>query len=227
MTLLEMVQKAIRKSGAKVDLPSTVTENNNLIQLFVEWVVDAWKDIQLERLGWDWRVTRDKTFAITSAAAEYTVPSTMETINTKTVVIYDDPTDASFLQYISYDEYRRRRDTMTAATSRPLYFTLTPDDMIAFWPAPDQNYTVKYDGVLKVEILDDTDDNATPARLAEEYHDGIVWQAVRYYAQHFEDGSKFQEAVDRFVPYKKYFEERAMPDMSLDLSALYGYRKYN
>ena len=78
--------------------------------------------------------------------------------------------------------------------------------------------STKYYGQL---FLDNTDDNDTPSGIAAEYHDGIVWQAVAHYAQHFEDGSKLQEAMDRFIPYKKYFEMRAMPDVSVDLSAMY------
>ena len=58
-TYLEMVQKAIRKSGAKVDAPTTIVGATGITELFVEWVQDAWKEIQLEHLGWKWGVSRD------------------------------------------------------------------------------------------------------------------------------------------------------------------------
>jgi hypothetical protein len=111
---------------------------------------------------------------------------------------------------------------MYSASERPLYFTFTPDNKIAFWPWPNANYTIKYEGIRRVDVLDKTNNNDVPLNLHEDYHDGIVWQAVLYYAQHFEDGSKFQEAVDRFAPYKKYFEARAMPEVSVNTTALYS-----
>jgi hypothetical protein len=216
-----MVQKAIRRSGAKTDEPTTIVAATGLTKLFVEWVQDAWKEIQLERMGWDWRVARDEIMAITDASDEYAMPSTMESINLRTVTVYKALEDEGPVTFMHYDEWRRSRDTGVWSTGRPLYFTITPDDQWAFFPPPDQAYTVRFDGVRKVEILDDTDDNDTPTYLAEEYHDGIVWQAVAHYAQHFEDGSKLQEALDRFVPYKKYFEMRSMPEMTVRVDALY------
>lgn len=226
MTLLEMVQKAIRKSGAKVDVPTTVSGATGLVELFVEWVQDAWKEIQLERLGWHWRVLRDQVMAITSATDEYDMPSTLESINLRTVTIYSAVADEALMSYISYDEWRRRRDLATRATGRPTCFCITPNDKLALYPQPDDTYTLRYDGILKVEILDNTNDNATPTNIADEYQDGIVWLAVQHYAQHFEDGSKFQEARDRFIPYKKYYEERSMPDVSVNTTAMYNRTGY-
>jgi hypothetical protein len=98
--------------------------------------------------------------------------------------------------------------------------------MLAFYPPPDANYTVRYDGLLKVEILDDTDNSDTPTGLLTEYHDGIMWRAVMYYAAHFEDGAKLAEAQDRFRPYKKYYEERELEDVVVDTKAFYRSRTY-
>jgi hypothetical protein len=99
---------------------------------------------------------------------------------------------------------------------------------------PDANYTVRYEGILLPQVFDYTDaggngtSNAlTPTNLDAAYHDAIVWQAVMYYAMHFEDGSKLSEAQAMFRPFKKYFEERYMDIPTVDTSALYATYAYN
>lgn len=224
MTFLELVQKAIRKSGAKVDVPTTIVGADGLTEMFVEWVQDAWKDIQIERLGWKWRVLRDQIMAINNTEDEYAIPAALESLNPRTMTIYNATTTEGPLEYLSYEDWRWRRTLLNSSPSRPLYFTFTPDGNVAFLPFPDDSYSVRYDGVRKVELLDTADDNDTPTQLDEEYHDGIMWLAVKYYAQHFEDGTKYQEAVDRFKPYKKYYEAVKLPDVTIDTTYLYRRR---
>ena len=221
-TYLEMVQKAIRKSGAKVDAPTTIVGATGITELFVEWVQDAWKEIQLEHLGWNWRVSRDETLAITSATDEYAIPATLESFDKRTVSVYDAVDDESPVDFVDYHYWRIHLDKLNpTAASKPIKYTITPDDMIAFYPAPDQNYTVRFDGLTNVEILDDTDDADTPTGIGSVYHDGIVWRAIMYYAAHFEDGAKLAEATDRYRPYQKFFEEREQEDVTLDTTAMY------
>lgn len=221
-TYLQLVQKAVRKSGAKVDVPSTIVSATGIDELFVEWVQDAWKDIQLEHLSWSWRVARDTLLSITSSTDEYAMPSALESVDRRTFSVYKVIADESPLHFINYHYWRYHLDKLSpAASAKPINFTITPDDILAFYPKPDQNYTVRFDGLNKVEILDDTDNSDTPTGIRAEYHDGIMWRAVMYYAAHMEDGAKLQEAQDRFRSYKKYFEEREQEDVTIDTTAMY------
>ena len=225
-TYLELVQKAIRKTGAKIEKPTTIVGASGLTELFVEWVQDAWKHIQLEHLGWQWRVSRDLTLAITSATDEYALPATLEHLDKRTVSVYDAVDDELQIYHVNYHHWRNQLDKLNVAPgAKPICFTLTPDNKIAFYPIPDQDYTVRYDGLLAVEILDDTDDTDTPTGILEVYHDAITWKAIEYYAAHFEDGAKLQEAQNMFMPYKKYFEERELEDIVVDTKVFY--RDYN
>ena len=221
-TYLQLVQKAIRKSGAKIESPSTIVGATGLTELFVEWVQDAWKHIQLEHLGWKWRVSRDLSLAITSATDEYDLPSTLESFDKRTVSVYKAVDDELPIHYVNYQHWRNQLDKLNvAAGAKPIVYTVTPDDKIAFYPKPDQDYTVRYDGLKAVEILDNTADGATPTGLISVYHDGILWKAIEYYAAHFEDGAKLQEAQNMFRPYKKYYEERELEDVVVDTKVFY------
>jgi len=55
MNYLELTQKAIRQSGARIDAPSTVSGLDGLQELFAEFVSAAWRDLQLERPEWQFR----------------------------------------------------------------------------------------------------------------------------------------------------------------------------
>lgn len=222
---LQLVQKAIRKSGAKVEVPTTIVGASGLLELFVEWVQEAWIHIQLEHMGWHWRISRDLELNITSATDEYDLPATLEYFDMRTVSVYDEVEDELQIYHVPYLHWRNQLDKLNVAPgAKPICFTVTPDNKLVFYPIPDQAYTVRYDGHLVVEELDNTDDTDTPTGILPVYHDSIVWKAVEYYSMHFEDGAKLQEAQTMFRPFKKYFEERELEDVVVDTSAMYGAR---
>lgn len=228
MNYLQLVQKTVRKSGAKVEAPSTVVGQTGIAEMFVEWVADAWKDIQLERMGVNWRVARDVSFNLVVGTFDYSVSSLYESVNRRSVTCHLANAQESPVYYESYDYYRTQIDRIDRNDGKPQYFTFSPANTWVFWPNPDATYTIKYDAILLAQEFDATDNlgagtsNAqTPTGLAARYHDAIVWQAVMNYALHFEDGSKFTEAQLKFRPYKKYFEERFMPLITVDTTALY------
>lgn len=229
MNFLQLVQKAVRKSGAKIEVPSTVVAQTGLNALFVEWVSDAWKEIQLERLGLLWRRSRDLTLALIAGTDEYNIGGGLESVNTASLTCHLSNENESPVCFRTYAYWRQNVDRVDQTSGKPQYFTIGPDSTtFIFWPTPDVAYTVRYEGINVVEEMDFTDqagagtsDALTPTGLQSTYHDAIVWQAVMNYAMHFEDGSKLSEAQAKFKPYKKYFEERFMPIPQVYTSVLY------
>lgn len=228
MTYLELVQKAVRKSGSTVDSPSTVIGQTGLAFLFVEWVQEAWKEIQLERLGLYFRRDRDLTLSLVASTDEYTLPATLESVNTRSLTCHLAGDNETPLQFHTYDYWRRFVDKYTRQEDKPQYFTFGPHNKLIVWPQPDEAYTIRYEGILLPQEFDyedtagaGTSDALEPTNLNSQYHDAIVWQAVMSYAMHFEDGSKLAEARTKFKPYKKYFEERYMDIPVVDTTVLY------
>lgn len=229
MTYLELVQKAVRRSGATLTVPSTVVSQTGLAFLFVEWVRDAWKSIQLERLGLHFRRSRDLTLSLVASTDEYTLPATLESINTRSLTCHLSNENESPMQFQTYDYWRRFVDRVSRQEGKPQFFTIGPLGKLIVWPQPDEAYTIRYEGILLPEEFDyedtagaGTSDALEPTNLHSQYHDAIVWQALMYYAMHFEDGSKLQEAQAMFRPYKKYFEERYMDIPIVDTTILYS-----
>lgn len=231
MTYLELVQKAVRKSGATVTEPSTVFGQTGLAFLFVEWVREAWRNIQLERLGLYFRRSRDLTLSLVASTDEYSLPNTLESVNLRSLTCHLSNENETPLKFQTYDYWRLYVDKIHAnrTESKPQYFTFAPDNKLIVWPIPDEAYTVRYEGILVPQEFDyedtagaGTSDDLEPTNLPDQYHDAIVWQAVLYYAMHFEDGTKMAEAQSMFKPFKKYFEERYMDIPTVDTTALYA-----
>lgn len=229
MNYLSLVQKTVRKSGAKLDVPTTVVGQSGLSFLFVEWVQEAWKEIQMERLGIGWRVVTGETLSLVADTYEYALDSDLESINTRTVTCHLAGDNESPVCYMPSDYYRTQVDRVTRSSGKPQFFSLMPDDSNwVFWPNPNDAYTIRFEGIRKIQEMDYEDtagvgssDVITPTALPDVYHDAIVWQAIMNYAMHFEDGSKLQEAQAKFKPYKKYFESRFMDTVTVDTTALY------
>ena len=234
MNYLQLVQRAIRKSGAKLAVPSTVVDQTGITQLFVDWVADAWKDIQIERLGYYPRISRDLSMALVDGTYEYSLPATLEGVDTRSLTVDLAGVAQAPLYFCTYDHYRTTIDRQTRAEGKPQYFTLTPSNSLVLWPTPDAAYTLRYDGILIAQIFDSTDvagagtsDILTPTGLRTEYQDAIVWQAIIKYAMHYEDGAKLAEAQAEMRPYIKFFEERFMPTITVERGTLYGNNIYN
>lgn len=218
-TYLELVQKTVRKSGATVTEPSAVTGLTGLQELFAEWVAEAWKHIQMERMGLKWRRDRDLTLSLSASTDEYAIPATLESLNLRSLTCHLSNVSETPVYFQTYDYWKRWIDRVDRSEGKPQYFTISPDNKIIVWPIPDDDYTIVYEGVLVIDELSANSD--VPANLDAVYHDAIVWQAVMYYAMHFEDGTKLSEAQAMFRPYKKYFEERFMEIPEVDTTVLY------
>ena len=215
MNYLELVQRAVEESGAKLSVPTTTVGATNLAAKFCRWVTSAWKNIQLERSGWHFRVVTGQTLSLVAGTAEYSLPTTLESVNARTLYI-DDGSTKTVVHFRPSDVYRTQvLPSNATAQNKPQYFTSLPDGKLAFWPTPDQAYTLHYEGQRTVqEFSADADE---PTGLDDEYHEAIVWK----YAMAYEDGAKLQEAQAEFMPYKKYFEERYMNIPVVDHSILY------
>lgn len=229
MNFLELVQKTVRKSAAKATAPTTVVGQDGISLMFVEWVQEAWLELQMERMDIGWRVVTGETLSLVDGTHEYAMDSSLESVNLRTVTCHLAGVNESPVCFQPSDVYRTEIDRVDRTSGKPQYFSIMPDDNAwVFWNEPDEAYTVRFEGIRAIQEFDFTDaagagssDTLEPTGLMAVYHNAIVWQAVMNYAMHFEDGSKLKEAQAKFKPYKKYFESRFMDIPTVDTDALY------
>jgi hypothetical protein len=225
---LELVEKAVEKSGAREDVPTTVVGTTGMLKLFVSWVADAWEDLKLESNDWWFRQLRDQTVNVTQSTDEYSLGATLDSLNERTVSIYQtgQGVDETPLEHIRYEDWRMVYDTRNYTESTPRIFTVTPDNKIGLFPVPDGAYTLRFDAVRAIQTLDNTNNADTPTGLPESYHNIIVWSAVMKYAAHYEDGSKFSEAEAMFNKYHERIEARQKPRIGIESNQLYRNRRF-
>lgn len=228
MDLQTMAQEALLRSGMRMQYDAISTTSEGIGLEFFTAVRDSWRDLQRESRNWFFRQKLDQTLAIVSGDDEYAMPSGLETINYRTCTIYlTAKTDETPLVFCPYEEWRLK-DTVGTASSRPQLITERPDEVLQVWPVPDQNYTMRYDGVYDIDDM--TANGDTPGDtissgtqlLPDRYHWILVWDAVQRVALAHEDQGAYARAKERYKAERARLSEKQMPPIYVRPGVLTG-----
>ena len=238
MNFLQLTQKAVRLSGARLDPPTSVTAAKGLAADFFTYINDAWRDIQMERPDWYFRAAQGElniNSDVLEKGQKLTKISVPNPINRSFnfmalhdfyIVEKDNPTDIpSNLQFIPWNSYPYRTDIQldynenNLDPQRPRDFTVAPNGDIWLFPVPDKDYTINFNGVKRIqELCADCDEPFLPP----EYSDMIVWRAIRDYAMYLQDAAMMEKARARYLPLKKSLDDEYLTRMTLDVDTLYS-----
>jgi hypothetical protein len=217
----------MQKVGLRSGSPSTLLNAIDITADFKVWAQDAWRELQEESINWWFRQKLDQTLAITASTDQYAMPTNLETLNARTVTIYQTAkTDEAYLPFVPYEEWRLVRDTVTTAEARPNQFTIRPDEVIQVWPVPDDAYTLRFDGVYDIdEMLLDADtpgsNIAGSTTLPDRYHWVLVYGTALRYAEHHDD-SKQQDLDRMFRAQHARLTEKQTPPVDIPPGVLTG-----
>lgn len=92
---------------------------------------------------------------------------------------------------------------------QPRIFTQLPTGRYALWPHPAYPIRLRFRYTAAVNDLEAWDD--TPEWLREQWHEGIVWLAVKYYAENVQNPALEQRAWRRWNNTKQQMERNEMP----------------
>lgn len=242
MTYLELVQEAMRESGVSTEIPSALSGVTGITDKFKRWVASSWKELQLERPDWYFRGEEQVIQNIVSTSLDegVRVPTSLMP-NTAVpswnfVLRYDiyirlqgDNTDApSLLTFIPWNKWREgygRSDArleyneQESQEGRPTRFTIAPTGEMWINPIPDDTYEIQLFGP---KTLQELSADADEPFLPENYHDMIVWRAVREYGMYHQDVAVAERARANYIPYKKALDEEYLPQMTLSVDSLYS-----
>ncbi|MEM8991901.1 MAG: hypothetical protein AAGD08_15975 [Pseudomonadota bacterium] len=188
-TFLEICQRAAGESGAfntGYTLPTTVVNQTGHEGQLVQWVKDAWRDIQVHRSRWEWM--RDEFSAnlvsstqrysgadlgLTRHAAWIVCP---DSANDSGVTIYgqaEGVSDERQLSWMTWNEFRRRllRGAASTTTGYPAYFTIDPARRLVLYPIPDRVFVVQGEYVKTPQVLAL---DADVPEMPERFHD-LIW----------------------------------------------------
>lgn len=199
-TYLELSQKTAREAGLinnTSELVSVVNQSS-MLGMVVDWVQEAWTDIQREKSHWKFQhgaynVTLTSGVQIFDATT-LGVTRLNRWVTNKKVWIHDKSIglgDETELKFLPYDEFRARFNYGTSAsdTGRPTYYTVEPDNELAFYPTPDIDYGLRGTYYKSAQILAA---NTDVPDMPEDYHSLIKWCALEKYAAYDEANTQAQ-----------------------------------
>jgi hypothetical protein len=194
MTFLEICQSVRRESGISGNGPLSVANNIGELDRIVNWVKQAYQDIQ--DIKTDWQFLRgDFNFICTASLGNYPKSTVADLANWKndSLRVYLNTTDDE--QYLEPVEWYLFRDTRLygpsrTVTGRPIEFSIKPDKSIVVWPTPDTNYSIDGEYYKKAHVMVSDSDEPIFSR----FHMAIVWNAVMRYASYVESPTLFAKA---------------------------------
>jgi hypothetical protein len=188
MNFLELVKRTFTESGLSGVGPASVTNQTGMNAKLVNWVRDAWIDIQAAHQSWKFlRKKEVRTLAVSkrvyAMVGDLNLPSVRKW-DERVLFIRDTATgERAPLRYLDYDDFELAYATFQPG--RPSTFTVDPDYNICFNATPDKAYAVDFHFWMTGEKLVEPED--VPS-IPEDYHMVIVWKALTRYTSH--DGAE-------------------------------------
>jgi hypothetical protein len=193
MNFLALVNRARRECGrtgsALTTLQTGLSEES---QRFVDWVGQAWIDVQMRRPDWLWM--RKKVAFDTIAAQSIYTPLQAGAAN---VNEWQNESFRQYLlsagvgseQYMNYVEWDDFRDvylfgSVQNSSSIPMMMTVTPEQNLQMWPIPNGVYRIQgeYHRAPTSLVLDADDPSSSGNDLPERFHMLMVFKAMQSYA---------------------------------------------
>ena len=213
MDFLALVNRLKLESGRSGgDIASVSTATGNDLRL-VNWTAAAYEKIQRKTDEWRWmRASVLASITASQMAQDPGADMLIQPADTDpladfrgfrapsddyTVTILDPANPAAewTMQWLDYDEFRRRYMVGTHDAAPPLHWSVSPDNKLMIGPTPDIVYHVRFDYRTKVITLADDADEPT---MPEDYHMAIVWEALKSLAAFDNAPEVYTRARDEF-----------------------------
>ena len=218
MNKLELVQRLRRKCGVTGADPTSLTGQPEDIARLIDWINEAWMDIQLQRQDWHW-MREAFSVALTNGQATYTPAQCGITSfgnwaidNFRNYVTATGTQSEIFMDYVAYESWR---DTYyyganRSVYTRPIVATITPDKQLALGPIGSDAYTVT--GSYYKLATEMATDSATPS-LPEQFHMAIVYRAMMFYGAFEAAQEVYSEGDAEFKKMMSRITLNQLPDM--------------
>lgn len=204
MNFLQLSQRLRQETGTAGTGPVTVIAQTGEYKRLVDWINMAYAEIQNRWM--DWR------FLWAEATVTMVISQRDYTLNAECVM----PNEDSFyiagekLTYVSWDDYRRERDTYDSITAgTPEFFTIMPNESVRVFPTPAAsgavlNYEYQKGGQ---QLTLDASSPLIPAR----YQLAIVFKAKMYWAEFENAELEYKTAQQNFNVWMLALEANQLP----------------
>ncbi|MBC8438989.1 MAG: hypothetical protein H8D87_04820 [Deltaproteobacteria bacterium] len=184
MNFLEICQRARSEAGIPGTGPSSVVAQTGQLLRVVQWVSEAYEEIQ--NLHPTWRfLQKSFDFSTIIGTATYTPTgvalSDFGKWKTNDFRVYLTESDETFLVFEPWETFRSYYNfgAFRSQTGRPIVITVKPDDSLMTYPISEQVYTIDGQYYRSAHIMTA---NADEPLFATQFHMAIVWKALMLYS---------------------------------------------
>ena len=218
MNFLALARRTAEKCSISGTI-ATVASQTGEFGRVVNWVNEAWQDIQIAQSNWDW-MRADFTFQTVASTQSYT-PAAIGATNfgkwhKDTLRIYLTSTGVSDDSFLCEWDYRTFRDLYmfgVQQTGKPVVFAEKPSThALLLGSIPDAAYTVYGEYQLAATAM--TADADIPS-MDEQFHMAIVHLARMKYAAYEAAGEVFAEASRDYDRIMTKLAEGSLEEISL------------
>lgn len=237
MTFLELCQFTHRYIAGGNELPGTapldVSGQSGKLFSLVKSVQDAYLDILTEQDNWTF-MQKQGSLAVASdktSVSKATIQSTITDYDRVVMFLGDgtryilcgltsdlDDTQAP-CHFIGYQQWRGWKDRPPISTGKPAYFTVQPDESLAFDVKTDAAYTLKFDYYRTPPTLSENTDKPI---FPSQFHAAVAWRAVRYWALTNEVPAKFELSNKEYERIMNQMRSICLPGIVFDVREYYG-----
>lgn len=203
LTYLQLVNRLMRECGASSSANplSTVADQTGEPLRFVEWIDQAWLEIQTKHDDWPWMRSSSLlgggvSFATVAGTGSYPLGTGTGTVGIEATGFgkweersfrnypTGSPTSEIFMTRIGFDRWRDgyMYGAQRSARSRPTVVAVGPDQSVCVGPMPTSGYTIIGDYYWQpVPMSADAD---YPYGLPAQFNMAIVYLAMIYYGEY-------------------------------------------
>lgn len=204
MQFLDLVKRLRSEAGLAGSGPISVTGQTGELLRLVDWIKDAYRDIQDRRF--DWEFLRDDFSFSASVADGATYAKTVvtnlatwkhdERDSFRCYLTASGVNDEQWLVFEDWDFFRSQRlyGASRNVTGRPLYFSIKPDKSVVLWPTPNDTYTIVGEYFkTATEFAADSDEP-----VFDRHHMAIVCNALMRYAAYVAEPALYARAESEY-----------------------------
>jgi hypothetical protein len=186
MNFLQLVQRTKREAGISGGGPNTVDGQTGEMLRLVDWVRDAYVDVQNSQPAWNW-LHKTASVILPPTSQIFHPVSNWDIYPLKYMPdsfwLYSTEDGPAFGGYLTNEDYSKIRLYSTPQVARPTAFIILPTREIKFNAVTDKEYNLTLDYYATAEEM--VADSDTPS-MPEQYQMAIVWKAIQYYADYEE-----------------------------------------
>lgn len=220
MNFLQLCNRLKRKCRVQGAAITAVTGQVDEYTSLIDFINDAWMDIQMSREDWFWMRTSASCNTVLNQSTYTETDFSMTDLGNwerDSFRVYLTATGSADEQTLDFVDYKGWRDTyqlgtQRTAASRPTVATVTPANAVGVGPVPLAGYTITGDYFkAPSELVATIDTPALPAR----FHMMIVYRAMMYFGAGEAAGEIYQEGEAEFKRMSRLLANNQLPEITM------------